>query len=128
MWFNMRREWIDQLEKSIILSRRLFAFLCFLMLIFDLVGGLSSIWQNEIARVYTARLRIGVLVVALMAAVFIELHSLGWVDWVHPSIARCMFLMLMPVAGMLLALCTFGGFVAAIAVRRHPPVRLGISC
>lgn len=100
------------------MSRRLFALLCFLMLIFDVVGGLTTVWKNEISRVYTARLRIGVLVVALLAAAFVEFHGLGfrWVDHVEPKIVRGVFWVLMPVAGTLLALLTFGGFVAAIAV------------
>lgn len=125
MWFiTSRGDWLDQLEKSTILSRRLFAFLCFIMLIFDLIGGLSSIWQNEISRVHTARLRIGVLVLALMTAIFIEIHGLGWMDWVQPRIAQIMYMLLMPVSGILLALCTLGGFVAAVTVRHHPALRL----
>jgi hypothetical protein len=118
VWISVRTVWLDRMTRSVVLSRRLFALLCFLMLIFDVVGGLTTVWKNEISRVYTARLRIGVLVVALLAAAFVEFHGLGfrWVDHVEPKIVRGVFWVLMPVAGTLLALLTFGGFVAAIAV------------
>ena len=65
---------VAQLRKN---SRRFFAMLSGLIIIFDAIAGLSSVWEHELARVQTARLRLGVCIAACVAAAILELHSHG---------------------------------------------------
>lgn len=109
-----RVTWI-RAARSQKLSCRCFAVLCALILIFDVLGGLTDLWKHEFARKQTARVRFGVSLLACVSQLILEVHNACGLSWLRSDQRlRAIQFLLVPVSAGLIALTTVGGLIAAL--------------
>ena len=83
-----RVTWI-RAARSQKLSCRCFAVLCALILIFDVLGGLTDLWKHEFARKQTARVRLGVSLLACVSQLILEVHNACGLSWLRSDPSPC---------------------------------------